>query len=836
MSLRKYRGNLLQKLYNRQLFGEFVYGVPLSHEPSRQLFEKVPSRLVFRLRDTIPNLGNHILMGPTRCGQILLTYTYSADSTSDFSPTMPYRYRLHFWVFRPGRPAAKIGEVQLFDGAVVTQALDLGIAQWPNDNNRLLVYGTCNGLFSPDEWEWGSDPEKLSSTYITVTTLPCLTGCENCRAVAASFDEEEMAAGWESGIGLSCMRHGLTVHTHYTAPHVDTLDPEFSLAPDNRVILNTGAFLHALSVNVECSGRPLPSPSHSSSNIVVEPILNRLSHSFLHEWNYSTFVSEDWSCNMVQLFIDRTVETGMHWEMNQLPHSLRLALLKHVQKPYTTKCKLAKKGTNAKNCGDWVFSFLNPGANRPKQRWFSSTSRSHSVSLLNKSKSTRRPLDKAENVYDFMESDESSCEPKFKLYRRRCLADKMYEFRSDEECVMGSENIRPHEPSLNSNNEKVEMFENMGNITSPKKAEELPLPPPPPPIQLINKSLPALNPTLKAILADWDFGGVEVESDAEKREKVITTFMTGIGGKSKETSSSPPARRSDGKWSPLKPHNKKGQTVPVRSIQTRSMRQQQKPFELTDEMRNEMARGFGHQPVLKCTTKFTRRYIEVDQEITSTITDIEDDVSGSAFHCVLPITAHGSSYSQMEMIANAKATKLGIMCAVVRQESLDIEQLCFKAAQFICKMEGFRFWFCSDYDTEVVRVCHLTGDVLGVLFIRMNAEQVKGSAVDDAAPHPDREDVRNFYETQCLYIWSPSKSEVFLEGFKSLEKVPMVTSRFWCPAVKEAKNLRAKAPSAVLEPPPPRAMTHKVPCIEGVVFVSAENIIDHENLIGFRRS
>lgn len=46
------------------------------------------------------------------------------------------------------------------------------------------------------------------------------------------------------------------------------------------------------------------------------------------------------------------------------------------------------------------------------------------------------------------------------------------------------------------------------------------------------------------------------------------------------------------------------------------------------------------------------------------------------------------------------------MCAVVRQESLDIEQLCFKAAQFICKMEGFRFWFCSDYDTEVVRVSY----------------------------------------------------------------------------------------------------------------------------------
>lgn len=46
-----------------------------------------------------------------------------------------------------------------------------------------------------------------------------------------------------------------------------------------------------------------------------------------------------------------------------------------------------------------------------------------------------------------MESEELCCEPKFKLYRRRCLADKMYEFRSDEELVVGSENIRPVEVS-----------------------------------------------------------------------------------------------------------------------------------------------------------------------------------------------------------------------------------------------------------------------------------------------------------------------------------------------------------------------------------------------------
>ena len=125
---------------------------------------------------------------------------------------LSFRYRLHFWLFRPGRAAGKIGEVQLFDGANVTEMLNIGIAQWPNDNTRLLVYGSCMGsvtrTFHILSWfwrvvfnirtlcradvvdGWGTDMELKSSTYVTITTLPCLTGCENCRAVAASFDEE----------------------------------------------------------------------------------------------------------------------------------------------------------------------------------------------------------------------------------------------------------------------------------------------------------------------------------------------------------------------------------------------------------------------------------------------------------------------------------------------------------------------------------------------------------------------------------------------------------------------------------------------------------------------
>lgn len=42
-------------------------------------------------------------------------------------------------------------------------------------------------------WVDGPQGEYKSTTYITVTTVPSLNGCVDCRAVAASFDEEGMA-------------------------------------------------------------------------------------------------------------------------------------------------------------------------------------------------------------------------------------------------------------------------------------------------------------------------------------------------------------------------------------------------------------------------------------------------------------------------------------------------------------------------------------------------------------------------------------------------------------------------------------------------------------------
>jgi DDB1- and CUL4-associated factor 15 len=60
--------------------------------------------------------------------------------------------------------------------------------------------------------------ETLSSSvpcYMTVTAIPALNGCQDCIKVAANYEEEELAAAWNSCARLSCLEHGVTVHTSF---------------------------------------------------------------------------------------------------------------------------------------------------------------------------------------------------------------------------------------------------------------------------------------------------------------------------------------------------------------------------------------------------------------------------------------------------------------------------------------------------------------------------------------------------------------------------------------------------------------------------------------------
>merc|ERR1712130_848848 len=124
-----------------------------------------------------------------------------------------------------------------------------------------------------------------------------------------------------------------------------------------------------------------------------------------------------------------------------------------------------------------------------------------------------------------------------------------------------------------------------------------------------------------------------------------------------------------------------------------------------------------------CNANFTRRYVEVDDEMISVITDVEDDDLGisTGYHSALPLEVHGSGYTQMQMISNNKAEKLSLPCVRIQQRSLDLEQFCHETATRLCARADKKFWFCNDYDVEVVDLDPTSGDVMAVAVVLIQA-------------------------------------------------------------------------------------------------------------------
>lgn len=104
--------------------------------------------------------------------------------------------------------------------------------------------------------------------------------------------------------------------------------------------------------------------------------------------------------------------------------------------------------------------------------------------------------------------------------------------------------------------------------------------------------------------------------------------------------------------------------------------------------------------------RFERRFVEVDDELVSVITDIEDDDTSAVtgYHTALNVEVHGAGYSQLQMISNSKVEKLAAPCVVVDQQSLDIEGICHSVATTLCQVSNKTFTFCNDYDIEILDV------------------------------------------------------------------------------------------------------------------------------------
>lgn len=77
-------------------------------------------------------------MGLTQCGQFVLTYTSSLDLRMTGSV---YKYLLHWWAFYPQKLARKVAEVILFGNYTISKDLELVVAQWPMERDKIVIHG-----------------------------------------------------------------------------------------------------------------------------------------------------------------------------------------------------------------------------------------------------------------------------------------------------------------------------------------------------------------------------------------------------------------------------------------------------------------------------------------------------------------------------------------------------------------------------------------------------------------------------------------------------------------------------------------------------------------------
>lgn len=59
----------------------------------------------------------------------------------------------------------------------------------------------------------------------------------------------------------------------------------------------------------------------------------------------------------------------------------------------------------------------------------------------------------------------------------------------------------------------------------------------------------------------------------------------------------------------------------------------------------------------------------------------------------------------------------------INQYSFDIETFSHHIAHWICKKFKKKYWHYSDYDIEIIDVCAITGDIICLLIMKIQASE-----------------------------------------------------------------------------------------------------------------
>jgi hypothetical protein len=159
----------------------------------------------------------------------------------------------------------------------------------------------------------------------------------------------------------------------------------------------------------------------------------------------------------------------------------------------------------------------------------------------------------------------------------------------------------------------------------------------------------------------------------------------------------------------------------------------------------------------------------------------------------------------------------------VEQRSLDLEQFCHETATRLCDTAGKKFWFCNDYDVEVLDLDPVSGAVTCVAVVliqaailtKHNSTNYKMSSLH-----------RMQYQATFKFCWNVDSGQYYVVDSDPLKEISSCKepSGVWNPARQAALPLHK------------RFLTHcagvRVLTNESVILgTSLKAIVDPDNLV-----
>ncbi|KAK0166770.1 hypothetical protein PV327_004257 [Microctonus hyperodae] len=902
--------HLLQKLFTREIRGclsQHHYAV------EERLFNTIPSWGYLPLLQVIPMSAlqaGHIVMGLTQCGQFVLTYTCNVDLRGTGSL---YKYLLHWWAFSPKRVARKVAEVTLFGNYTVSHGLDVVVAQWPMDRNKIVIHGLHS--------DWGQS-QTNDRAYLTITTVPSLANCKDCAKVAASYEEEELAANWDGCVRCNCLVHGLTVHTTYEmiSPYPRFRAP-VCLNYWNHVVLNTGNFLHVLTVNLNIPKCKIPNSNEKSDSVISDMV--QLDVSDVYELddvrtecydipNEKNDISEsvfELSPTSRDSTIDRDFvvdenikkpndellreSISFNLSDNNLNNSLNNSNAKVCECNNPMECECIDK-TNIINipddsaisvrdkilqdfCED-VSQELNIGSDSITLVKHPSCSPRSTPQRL--PTDSRQPWSNLTPPSDILKTRNNESSHEYAKNRRATSPQPGTSHDTTNTTCITSINSPLHTLSISPSPcsprlMSPPMITSFRHPSPRKRATTLHSPPPRTRAthKLILEAEKAyeftddaqetcekLSSFRKRRLADKKY---EFREEAEDTENIIP--FKHIRDQSEQrlcsvhriSSREVSPAYSNGKWHRIDSENSESEdnfinqdvmhscfqpVEPAKKSILRPLSQNQLYNYITwhykilsqyghmmvkpDNISPLAPKTFIPHPIIKCTAHYKRSYIELDDEMVSVITDVEDDETGGyvSYQCVLPMNVHGSGYVQMQMISNSKAEKMMLPYVSINQFSFDIETFSHHIADWICKRFKKKYWHCSDYDIEIINVCAISGDVICVLIMKIQASEY--------CTQSNCSQERKTFEAGCKFMWNIDSNQYKITHILPMLEKPgkpnmnELVNGLWNPTRYFIPNLRKKCQQHYARPV--RYLQHSM-----VSSDSLTQICDMDNLVSF---